>query len=100
MIDKRVDHMRGLASSAQALGRITSVFATVIYRNPDFERTWSVDDADAVPVKFSARLSLPVMDGGGQQFSCRCCARHGQLESPKAQDSTSSLNRLRDLLVL
>ena len=48
-----------------------------------FRRTLMAVDAHAVLVELLARLSLPVKDGGGQQFSCRCCVRHGQLESPK-----------------
>jgi hypothetical protein len=57
-------------------------------------------DAHASLVEHLARLSLPVEDGGGQQFSCRCYVRHGQLESPTHKTPESSLNGLRDPPVL
>ena len=57
-------------------------------------------DAHAVLIELLAGLSLPVEDGGGQQFSCRCCVRHGQLEFPRHKTPDSSLDGLRDPLVL
>jgi len=77
-----------------------SVFPSVGNQDADLEGTRMAVDAHAVLMERLARLSLPRADGGGQQFSCRCCVRHGQLESPWAQDSGSSLDGLRDLLVL
>src|SRR5271157_4524899 len=77
-----------------------AVFPTVGNQNADLEKTRMAVDAHAVRIELLARLFLPTEDGGGQQFSCRCCVRHGQLESPKAQDSRSSLDGLRDPLVL
>lgn len=49
----------------------------------DLDEGRTAVDARAVLVELLARLSLPVEDGGGQQVSCRCWVRHGQLESPK-----------------
>ena len=49
----------------------------------DLEESRVAVDAHAVLIELLAPLSLPVENGGGQQFSCRCCVRHGQPESPR-----------------
>ena len=71
-----------------------SLAAARTFRVPDrlepgcgFDPNFVEIDAHAVLIEPLARLSLPAEKGGGQQFSCRCCVRHGQLESPQAQDS-------------
>ena len=48
-----------------------SVLPGVGNQNADLEETRVAVDAHAVLIEPLARLSLPIGDGGGQQFSCR-----------------------------
>jgi hypothetical protein len=85
--------MGGIAGSLRGTDRLQSDCRYL-------EETRLAVHAHALLIEHLARLSLPVDDGGGQQFSCWCCVRHGQLESPRHKTPESSLDGLRDPLVL
>ena len=94
--------MRGRAGTQcdGGLPRSLWLFLAAGKQNVDLEGIRMTVDAHALLIEHLARLSLPVEDGGGQQFSCRCYVRHGQLESPTHKTPESSLNGLRDPPVL
>ena len=72
-----------LAPERRHLPLDLELFPTVGNQDADLEESRVAVDTNAILVELLARLSLPIGDGGGQQFSCRCCVRHGSLEFPR-----------------
>ena len=102
--ERTLDLCLGLRSSIQSAETVRLVYwrslplgirARLCWKNPEWQST-------PTPYLLSSWLGCPFPSrtGEGQQFSCRCCVRHGQLEFPRHKTPDSSLNGLRDPPVL